>query len=651
MAKTFRTNGDAYIDGDIYTNNNKVYSSSNKPTKEDLGLDNVDNTADSNKSVKYATTAGSAKASDVYDWAKASTKPAYTASEVGLGNVTNDAQVKRSEMGVANGVATLDSSGLVPSSQLPSYVDDVLEYTAKSNFPTTGETGKIYVDTTTNLTYRWSGTAYVEISPSLALGETSSTAYAGNKGKQNADDITQLKTDVSTAQSTANSAVKSVTTGSTNGTIKVDGTEVTVKGLGSAAYTDSTAYATASQGERADKNTIHYIQGNTTGTNGTWTGTDTSITEYYDGLVVAFKIGITGGSSSTTLNINSLGAKTVRRNTSNLTTQLPVNTVVLLTYTTISNTGYWVWADYYYDSNTTYTNASLGQGYGTCSTAATTTAKAVALSSYVLSTGGVVSVKFTYSVPAGATLSINSKSAKSIYYRGSAITAGIINAGDIATFIYDGTQYQLIAIDRDIRANKNTIHYVASSVIITTGDSTTINWMGTDASITEYYEGLTIVFKPVSSAGTSSTTLSINGIGAKTIIRNYADNLTTSNVPTTGKLIILTYTTSLSSDGNWEWDDLGPYIEKYTFTSSSWSTSTDSADTQLGKYYVDCSVSGARVSSVHVESNVGLTTSLSDPYMPTVAFVSRQVKSDSGNFRRIYSNVKCTATVIISSFS
>ena len=84
--------------------------------------------------------------------------------------------------GAANGVASLDDSGLVPSSQLPSYVDDVLEHPAKSSFPPTGESGKIYVDTSSNLTYRWSGSAYVEISPSLALGETSSTAYAGDKG-------------------------------------------------------------------------------------------------------------------------------------------------------------------------------------------------------------------------------------------------------------------------------------------------------------------------------------------------------------------------------------------------------------------------------------------------------------------------------------
>lgn len=96
-------------------------------------------------------------------------------------------------MGVAEGVATLDENGLVPSSQLPSFVDDVLEYDSKDNFPTAGETGKIYVATDTNLTYRWSGTQYVEISASLALGETSSTAYAGDKGKDVADKLAKVR--------------------------------------------------------------------------------------------------------------------------------------------------------------------------------------------------------------------------------------------------------------------------------------------------------------------------------------------------------------------------------------------------------------------------------------------------------------------------
>jgi len=73
--------------------------------------------------------------------------------------------------------------GVVPSTQLPAYVDDVLEYANFAAFPTTGETGKIYVTLDTNLTYRWSGTVYTEISKSIALGESSSTAYRGDRGK------------------------------------------------------------------------------------------------------------------------------------------------------------------------------------------------------------------------------------------------------------------------------------------------------------------------------------------------------------------------------------------------------------------------------------------------------------------------------------
>ena len=102
-------------------------------------------------------------ASDVSAWAKAGTKPSYTATEVGLGSVTNDSQVKRSEMGAVSGVATLDTGGKIPASQLPSYVDDVLEAANLAAFPVTGETGKIYVALDTNKCYRWSGTAYIYI--------------------------------------------------------------------------------------------------------------------------------------------------------------------------------------------------------------------------------------------------------------------------------------------------------------------------------------------------------------------------------------------------------------------------------------------------------------------------------------------------------
>lgn len=95
------------------------------------------------------------------------------------------------DKGVPNGVASLDENGFIPSSQLPSFVDDVLDgkYDETNNQfldlegnVYTPESSKIYIDVDTRITYRWSGTAYVEIASSLALGETSSTAFAGDRG-------------------------------------------------------------------------------------------------------------------------------------------------------------------------------------------------------------------------------------------------------------------------------------------------------------------------------------------------------------------------------------------------------------------------------------------------------------------------------------
>ena len=114
--------------------------------------------------------------------------------------------------GANGGFAELDENGTVPSSQLPSYVDDVLEYETLSKFPENGESGKIYVALDTNLTYRWSGTQYVEISASLALGETSSTAYAGDKGKANADNISALTTRVTAIEGKGGNYVLKTTT-------------------------------------------------------------------------------------------------------------------------------------------------------------------------------------------------------------------------------------------------------------------------------------------------------------------------------------------------------------------------------------------------------------------------------------------------------
>jgi hypothetical protein len=134
-------NGNIVINGietNVYTH--PVGTNPHGTTKEDVSLGNVDNTSDLNKPISNAT---------------------QTALNI---------------------KADLDVNGKVLSSQLPSYVDDVIEGTL-ATFPTTGESGKIYVDVATNISYRWSGSVYVEISPSIALGETASTAYRGDRGK------------------------------------------------------------------------------------------------------------------------------------------------------------------------------------------------------------------------------------------------------------------------------------------------------------------------------------------------------------------------------------------------------------------------------------------------------------------------------------
>lgn len=105
-----------------------------------------------------------------------------------------DDKVDTSSVGVASGVAELDANGKVPSSQLPSYVDDVIEgyykeadgkFYEEDTYETeiTGESGKIYLSLDTGIPYRWSGSVFVVIPWGLALGETSSTAYRGDRGK------------------------------------------------------------------------------------------------------------------------------------------------------------------------------------------------------------------------------------------------------------------------------------------------------------------------------------------------------------------------------------------------------------------------------------------------------------------------------------
>jgi hypothetical protein len=135
-------------------NHDSDYSDiSHTHTKSDIGLGNVDNTSDADK-------------------------PVSSAAQIEL-----NLKVDNTLVGANNGIAQLDAQGRVPSSQLPSYVDDVIEHANLAAFPVTGEGSKIYIAIDTNITYRWSGSSYVPTGSDLALGETSSTAYRGDRGK------------------------------------------------------------------------------------------------------------------------------------------------------------------------------------------------------------------------------------------------------------------------------------------------------------------------------------------------------------------------------------------------------------------------------------------------------------------------------------
>ena len=185
------------------------------------------------------------------------------------------------------------------------------------------------------------------------------------------------------------------------------------------------------------------------------------------GAIIAVKFTNTNSYSSTTsapcqLNVNGTGAKNIwywsthsgAGNTGTNTTIYGVaNRFTMYMY----DCTYWVWIGQSGEADTVDPR-NLGFGYGTCDTAESTTAKVVTLGSYTLRTGGYVTVKFTNGVPINATMNINSKGAKNIWYRGANIVNNTILAGDLATFIYDGTRYHLIGIDRNSTAQKNIVN-------------------------------------------------------------------------------------------------------------------------------------------------------------------------------------------------
>jgi len=233
-------------------------------TKAQVGLGNVDNTSDIAKPVSTAQQAALVLKLDKTANAASATKLqtsrtiSLTGGVTGSVNFDGSANVSIATtitgLGVANGIATLDSSGQVPSTQLPSYVDDVLEYVNVAAFPTPGESGKIYVETTGNTTYRWSGSGYTKITS----GEVSSVA--GKTGV-----VTLTKADVglpnvdNTADSTKNVASAAKLT--TARTLTVGRTGKTFDGSANVTWTATEVLPTATSGQFLKFDGTNWIAG------------------------------------------------------------------------------------------------------------------------------------------------------------------------------------------------------------------------------------------------------------------------------------------------------------------------------------------------------------------------------------------------------
>ena len=215
---------------------------------------------------------------------------------------------------------------------------------------------------------------------------------------------------------------------------------------------------------------------------------DDSNWELEVGNIITVYFSNSNSASNVKINVNNTGAYPIWYNSSEYTgsSTTPCGTKKVHNVYVFNGT-HWVWVTK--GNYSSYSQATLGQGYGKCETAENTLEKVSTISSYSLAVGGIVSIKFTYGVPASSTLKIGSRDAKPIFYRGANITDGIIKAGDTATFIYDGTQYHLISLDSEING------YVTPQMFGAKGDGVTDDTNAINQAI-EYAGNNGVVYIP-----------------------------------------------------------------------------------------------------------------------------------------------------------
>ena len=297
------------VEGYYDATTNKFYEDSAFTTEMETAGDRIYIDKTSNTMYRYDTTDAryeSLSGTDTtYAFREGTTDGAFQVQESGSAWQTVN----------VHNAATLDSNGKVPSSQLPSFVDDVKEgyyYNGKfyeDSAHTTeipAEAGKIYTDLTTNKTYRWGGTTYVEISESLALGETSSTAYRGDRGKI-AYDHSQL-----TSGNPHNVTKSDVGLGNADNTADAEKNVLSATKLTTAATVDGVSFD-------GSAGIIHYGECSTAAATTTKVVSCTGFTKVTGAwIAVKFTVTNTGAVGSLQLNVNSTGGAPIKYRNANL---------------------------------------------------------------------------------------------------------------------------------------------------------------------------------------------------------------------------------------------------------------------------------------------------------------------------------------------
>ena len=455
--------------------------------------------------------------SSVPSWAKQSTKPTYTANEVGalpsnthipsdvnLGSVAG--KMYREDVNGSGNFTVKGNSGIIPSLVAGTYTVAIYAKSATSSYKFRFNFGSVSYELTSTdgiisdirtITIP-SGTFSGSVVEPSSGGVASNTILSVNMYDYQIPISTVGKAAVTNRYSDLDGTPTIPTVNNGTLTIQKNGTNVaTFAANQSSNVTANITVPTTTSGLTNDSgfiNTQIYLGTSPASDAASYNKTATveifpTVTETVDnvevtkpkvGTIVGIKYLATNtyktANSVYTLNVNDTGEFPMYYNNSELATSTSANTLVAgylnryIYY--LFNGTQWVWLTASYDSNTTYSNVSLGQGYtGNCTTAANAVAKTAALSSYSLTTGGIVVVTFTNGNTATSpTLNINSKGAKAIYFRGAACPTDLIQAGDRVTMIYS-SQYHIVSI---ARRNGNVLTADASANTIALKDNNTV---------------------------------------------------------------------------------------------------------------------------------------------------------------------------------